>query len=326
MTGCDRDPAGTDVLREQALAWLRRLTGGEATSADLVALNRWREVSPDHRRAFAEAALLWETLGDAAVAALACNPAVDFSDRPAFPGRRAFIFGGGALSASLAGLAAVRPPLGLWPSLSEWKADYRTRRGERRKVVLAAAAQVELNTQTSIGLHPATAEGASMELIAGEAVVAVAASASDVVVLAGSGRTGARQGTFNIRKEGDAVCVTCLDGEVEVRTRHASVSLQGGQQVSYGTAGLDGPVSTDPEVVAAWRQGLLVFREASLDRLVDEVNRYRPGKIVLLDPHLAQRRVVATFRLDRIDDAITFVQQVMNVPARFLPGGIVLLG
>jgi transmembrane sensor len=70
----------------------------------------------------------------------------------------------------------------------------------------------------------------------------------------------------------------------------------------------------------------LVFREVPLARLIDEVNRYRSGKIVLLDSHLAQRRVVATFRLDRIDDAVTFVRQVMNVPARFLPGGIVLLG
>lgn len=302
--------------------------GGGATSSDVVALNRWREASPEHNQAFAEAALLWEVLGDAAAVALESNPALAAtaaSGRHRRLGRRAFIFGGGALAASLAGLAVVHPPLGLWPSFTELRADYRTRRGEQRRIVVAERASLELNTQTSIDFRPTAAGGTTIELISGEAV-ATFDSPSNIVVKAGAGRAGASRGTFNIRKDGRTVCVTCIEGEVDVRVIQGGVSLRGGQQVSYDEAGLDPIVATDPEVVAAWRQGLLIFREAPLARLVDEVNRYRSGKIVLLDSRLAQRRVVATFRLDRIDDAVTFVRQVMNVPARFLPGGIVLLG
>ncbi len=325
MRESDCNPVENDGLRQQALAWLRLLTGGSASSADLAALNRWREVSPEHNRAFAEAALLWEVLGDAAVAALESDPALA-STRPAPMGRRAFLLGGGALAASLAGLAVVRPPSGLWPSFSELKADYRTRRGEQRRIEMAGKTSVELNTQTSIDFSPTAAGATAIELISGEAVVAVDGASSEIVVLAGAGRAEVRRGSFNIRKDGRAVCVTCIAGEVDVRSFPGGVSLHGGQQVSYDESGLDPIVATDPEVVAAWQQGLLVFREAPLARLIDEVNRYRPGKIVLLDSRLAQRRVVATFRLDRIDDAVTFVRQVMNVPARFLPGGIVLLG
>ncbi len=329
MRESDCNAVENDGLRQQALAWLRLLTGGSATSADVAALHRWRETSPDHSRAFAEAALLWEVLGDAAVAALERNPSLDADVRTAKPSRvdrRAFLLGGAALAASLAGLALVRPPMGLWPSLSELKADYRTHRGEQRRIEVAGKASVELNTQTSIDVRPTAAGGTAIELIAGEAAVAAGESASEIVILAGAGRAGTRRGTFNIRKDGHAVCVTCLEGEADVRLLREDVSLHGGQQVSYGETGLDPVVATDSEVVAAWRQGLLIFREAPLARLIDEVNRYRSGKIILLAPHLAQRRVVATFRLDRIDDAVTFIRQVMNVPARFLPGGIVLLG
>ncbi|PKU22594.1 FecR family protein [Telmatospirillum siberiense] len=325
----DGDFAGNDVLRQQSLAWLRLLTGGRATAADVASLTRWREASPDHGRAFAEAALLWEVMGDAAALALQSDPALAFAASSkrsgVVVGRRAFFLGGGALAASLAGVALVHPPLGLWPSFADLRADYRTRLGERRRIDMASQSSVELNTQTSIDFH-STEGGAAIELISGEAAVSTGASPTEIVVSAGAGRSEARQGSFNIRKDGEAVCVTCLDGQVNVRFGDGVVSLRGGQQVSYDDSGLRPTAAADSEIVGAWRHGLLIFRDAPLSRLIEEVNRYRSGKIVLLDSHLAQRRVVATFRLDRIDDAVTFVRQVMNVPARFLPGGLVLLG
>ena len=60
--------------------------------------------------------------------------------------------------------------------------------------------------------------------------------------------------------------------------------------------------------------------------MIEEVNRYRFGKIVMLDNKLGQRRIVANFRLDRIEDVVDFVADVVQVPVRRLPGGIVLLG
>lgn len=328
MMDSDGDTAGQDGLRQQSLAWLRLLTGGRATASDIASLTRWREASPEHGRAFAEAALLWEVLGDAAAMAVDTDPGLAPAQsfgRSAVTGRRAFFLGGGALAASLAAAAVVRPPLGLWSSFSELRADYRTRQGERRRIDVAGQSSVELNTQTSIDFHRADG-GAAVELISGEAAVTIGASPAQIVFNAGSGHSLSRQGSFNVRKDGAVVCVTCIDGRVDVRSGGGQVSLQDGQQVSYDDGGLHPVVAADTEIVGAWRQGLLVFRDAPLSHLVDEVNRYRPGRIVLLDSQLAQRRVLATFRLDRIDDAVTFVRHVMNVPARFLPGGLVLLG
>src|ERR1700744_863153 len=54
------------AVKDQAMAWIVRLAAGAATTEDAEALHRWRNESPGHRQAFAEAKLLWEVLGAAA--------------------------------------------------------------------------------------------------------------------------------------------------------------------------------------------------------------------------------------------------------------------
>jgi transmembrane sensor len=58
---------------------------------------------------------------------------------------------------------------------------------------------------------------------------------------------------------------------------------------------------------------------------VQELNRYRPGKIVLLNDRLGERDVVATFQLSRIDEAVVNLAQTFSARLRRLPGGMVLL-
>ena len=69
--------------------------------------------------------------------------------RRATMSRRALLAGGGALAASVAAYAVMKPPLDLWPSFDELRADYRTATGEQRRVTVADV-DVRLNTQTSI--------------------------------------------------------------------------------------------------------------------------------------------------------------------------------
>jgi transmembrane sensor len=59
--------------------------------------------------------------------------------------------------------------------------------------------------------------------------------------------------------------------------------------------------------------------------LVEEINRYRPGKIVVMDTRLGERMISGTFHLDHLDDFIGQVQGLFGATARALPGGIVLL-
>src|ERR1700730_17612972 len=140
MSDSDHHIPENETLRDEALAWLRRLNSGEATPADVAALDKCRARSARHSHAFAEAALLWNVLGEATRQAVASNPALGVTapDRNMHLARRALLAGSGALAASVAaGGLIIRPPLDLWPSFSEFAADYRTQTGERQQFEVA---------------------------------------------------------------------------------------------------------------------------------------------------------------------------------------------
>jgi transmembrane sensor len=317
-----------DPLLDEALDWVVRLKTGEPTRADVEALQRWRRQSVGHEEAFKKAARLLRNAGIAA-RELADERGVGdaapaFQRPPPRPlARRAFL--GGALAAAAASYMIVRPPLGLWPSLEELSADYRTAKGEQRKVAVAPDVTLELNTQTSVALRSAQNE-TQIELISGEASIAAKLSSSKpLVMLAGNGRITALQADFNTRCLDGVVSVTCLDGAVDVEQGRNKVRLHRAEQVSYSDAGLEASVPVDAAQVAAWQAGLLVVRDKPLASVVDEVNRYRSGKIIITNADLKRRVVNGTFQLDRLENFVAQVEQLFGARVRSLPGGVVLL-
>lgn len=87
----------------------------------------------------------------------------------------------------------------------------------------------------------------------------------------------ASQGRFNLRNTDQQVCVTCLDGAVEVDVEGRSLRLEPGQQVTYDARQVGSVQSVDTAAVMNWRQQVLVFNGATLSQMIDEINRYRPG-------------------------------------------------
>jgi transmembrane sensor len=96
--------------------------------------------------------------------------------------------------------------------------------------------------------------------------------------------------------------------------------------VVYDAGGIGQVVSVDPTVVTSWQTNVLIFRREPLSRAIEEINRYRPGRIILVDTLLGRKLIDASFRLDRIEDIVPQIVQVFGTRARSLPGGIVLLG
>lgn len=332
MTG-DREikPGDRAMLEREAIAWLTRVTDEGAADEDLAAFRHWQSQSPAHAEAYAKVSHLWQVMPSAIESLVQDGsvsiPAIPKRDAGPAMSRRFFMGGLATASAAAVGYVVVRPPFDLWPSFSDMTADYRTGTGQQRRVVIAADVSVEMNTQTTIALRPGTPEFDRFELLAGEAVVSPAAgSAKSVQVIAAGGRTTAKGADFVIRCETGAVSVTCLGETVRVESGGRSVTLQRKQQVSYNNGALGSIALVDPVPVTSWRDGYLSFRQEPLVRVIAEVNRYRPGRIVLLDTGLGQGLVTARIRLDQLDDVIALVHDVFGATTRTLPGGIVLLG
>ena len=236
---------------------------------------------------------------------------------------------GGALSASAActAYAVIYPPLELWPSLAELGADVRTGTGEQRRIAVADGVAVDLNTRSSVAWQALSNGGGNyIKLISGEAVVAAGPNAAGTcVVTAGDGRIIAHDARVDIRHEDSRIRVVCLDGNVRVEHQVGAVDLPAGEQVIYDDRNLSGTGAVDPAVVSAWQRGRLIFQREMLSRVIDEVNRYRPGRIVLLDKRLGERLIDASFNLDRLDHVIVYIRQAFDARITTLPGGLVLV-
>jgi transmembrane sensor len=315
---------GPDPLLDEAIDWIVRLKNAQVTTADMAALREWRDRSDAHERAFTRAAQIFRCAGIAA-SELSSESANGAGNRLVghVLGRRAVL--GGAVAAAAAGFVVVRPPFGLWSSLQELSADYRTSKGEQRKIEILSGVSIELNTQTSMALRRQN-DRTEIQLISGEAAVKATRSASDpLVMLADNGRITASQAKFNARCSGDQVFVTCLEGMIDIERGGTSVRLRETEQVSYSSAEIGKLSSVDTEQVTAWQSGLLIFRDRPLGNVVDEVNRYRPGKIIIVNAELNKRLVNGTFQIDKLDNFVPQVEQLFGAHATSLPAGVVLL-
>jgi transmembrane sensor len=327
----DDIPSDLDPLLREALAWVVRLHSGAATSEDAEALAQWRQRDDEHEAAFRDAVKLWRTFGDATRRLAgatdgAQSPTSSRSTVRRIVSRRAII-GGSAIAASLgAAYAIVRPPLELWPSLAELTADYRTGKGEQRKVALLNNVSLELNTETSIAVR-SVKNDPRIEVISGEAAISAARDGlAPLVVDAANGRITALQADFEVRCFDDKVTVSCIDGAVDVGVGGRTIHVAKAQQVSYSAGGgLTALTPVDPVQATAWQNGLLIVHDWQMSRVVDEINRYRPGQIVIMNSKLGRRKITGTFYLSHLDDFLGQAHSLFDASVRYLPGGIVLL-
>jgi transmembrane sensor len=303
-------------LQREGMQWLALMISGRATDEDLAEMERWKHQSPAHAEALAAAIQMRRLVA-----------AQDkFSGQPPFlyhPATRRFALGGAVAAAAV--YSVTRPPLALWPSLSELGADYRTGTGEQRQIALARGVSVAMNTRTSLSLRSGPGQP-GIELVTGEiAMTTQLPEAAPFTVYAGKAQIVASDANFDLRNDDGRICVSCLEGRLAIRAGNVLRQLGPSEQLQFAGNTIEEPVKVDPVVLTAWRHGLLIFHDASLRSIVAEINRYRSGKIVVMNAALANRRFNGQFKIAHIDNAVAELAHLSNASTAALPGGIVLL-
>lgn len=317
------NPGDQDVneaVAIEARGWVRLLLSGEATREDAHALTVWRGADPRHEAAFRREGRVFR-LARQAAGELRTEAATPVVRVPRAVSRRVLI--GGALAASAAGAVFIAGRDSL-SQIGAPGADFSTGKGETRRVQLADGVSVQMNTLTRIALRP-DAGDAAFQLLNGEAVVDVARRAAPVTIVAEGGQTRTLGGRLSFRCLGGEVRVSCLEGVAEVALGGRSVSLPVQHSLVYADGVIRAATAIDPRVEAAWREGLLIFRDRPLGDVVAEINRYRQGRIVIADPRLSARRVNGAFHTARIDQIVDQIRLAYGVRATRLPGDVVLL-
>jgi ferric-dicitrate binding protein FerR (iron transport regulator) len=321
------ETTNTHESERQAQAWLVHLTSGTATREDGEAFRRWCLSDEQHADAFARTRQMWQDLGPAIARRQASAPR---SDRPVprhavRMSRRAFL--GTAITASVAALVVARYGFDIGGQGNGAGSTLRTAVGEQKHVDVTRGVALELNTATDIGLRSSGREVTGFRLRSGEAVVRIAADHSapfvveleDARVLSGPGAS------FAVRCVDGVSTVTCLEGQAVLARATTKTLVKPSQQLAFDADGLGAAVAVNPDTALAWRHRVLIYDNQPLDDVVTDINRYRPGRIVITDRALGERRVHARFTLDQMADVATLIEDAYGAHATHLPGGWVLL-
>ena len=196
--------------------------------------------------------------------------------------------------------------------------SYTTAFGEQKTVTLPDGTEVHMNVSTELVLHYQT-HRRQLTLLKGEATFAVQSDKNrPFIVDAGQAQVEVTGTVFNVRRH--------AQGNVEVAVTEGSVQVSSGpwwnrQQASL-TPGMLAQGSeeqawsvqrTDVAARTAWRQGKVVFRDQTLDEVVQEMNRYLPEPIELMDEKLKRLRMAGVFNIEDAQGFLLALQEQLPV-------------
>ncbi len=318
-TPADQDD--TALILEQARQWAQRLQSGQVDTHGLSEFTQWQGQSIHHQQAWRQAAYEWKLLQQALQLKAEQAPKAPALKTPS-PYRRHLLFalGSAGLSAACVGII-IKPPLNLWPGWHEWSADYRTSTGEQQQIQLSQQVSIWLNTQSSLALSQ-HAHATQLHLLKGEAMFSSLGQTCEILSQGVSIEL--EHGAMNVRQYPDqASRIQCLHGQITLHHSTGVHVLEPQQAVQLDPRQITRLPLTD-SAQPDWRLGVLRFKQQTLSTVMDEINRYRPGKVVLLNHDLGQRVFSGEFRLDALDDAVLLLQRSYALQARHV-GKIIVL-
>lgn len=309
------NPPASDEERivDDASGWFARLHADDATPADWRAFHAWHDSDPRHAAAWSEIEAIFAASG-----AVAMEPRIaGMTPRAPRPGPRPVRW---AMAAAILLMVGARVGPDIWVDL---RADYRTGEQERRQETLADGSRVELNVDSALEIVGSATER-RVRLLRGEVFFEIVPDADrPFVVETAYGAVRVTGTAFAVRLLPEGAKVTVAQGTVEVlpggndgEGGEGAVPLRAGQSVRT-EAMAAGPVETvDVASLLAWRGGRIVFRQRPLGQVLAELERYRPGMILLLDDTLAQRPVTGAFDIENTDRALSALAAVMKLEIR----------
>ncbi|KAI2690732.1 FecR family protein [Pseudomonas sp. TNT3] len=319
----------TPAQEQAAFAWLS-LLHDQPSSGDQVTFSHWLQADPAHAEAYAQAQVVWEmseaparTLADED--ALALQGYLNAMNRSRQTRVRRW---SGALAMAACLVLMIGIGAGWQPSrwMDDLGADYVSAPGEIRTVTLADQSQVTLDADSAIAVDFSRGER-HVQLRRGAGFFSVTHTGEPFVVDAEKGEVRVLGTQFEVRLQPRGAQVTVLSGRVGVTAQKNAEQqiLTAGQQVAYGEGAAEKSHAVDSEAQLAWRQGWLNYYKASLADVVEDLGRYYPGRIVLLNDQLAARRVSGSFPSKDPMAVLSSLQGVLGFEQHAVMGRLIIL-
>lgn len=315
---------------KEAVAWFTRMNG-KPSRADKQNFLAWQQLNPGNEAAFRAINALWSS-------SIAPGAEIAREEASSLAGHLGRIkerrerrkSGSKALIGTLAFMALLG---GGWiwlekPSMwQDLNADFVSARGERRQIVLKDGSTALLDADTAIDVH--LDDGVrQVRLLRGTAYFEVKPSSIPFIVEAAQGRSRVLGTAFDVALNDTGVEVTLEHGSLRVEVPNSSeqVVLKPGEAVGYGDKGLSRPHKVDIGDALSWHKGRFVFNNATLKEVLQKIERYRQGRIVVVGSDLGARRISGSFSLDDTNSALSSLQTSVGFNMRKLSEHLVVIG
>lgn len=317
-------PPVSDMVFDEASRWHARLREPDADAQTHEAFQAWLASGASHFEAYEQADRLWAALGGApdqrrdegAITALI---------ESATPRRRLGrgIVAGLLLCLSLAGAEWVRRG-----GPDDLRADHIAAIGEHRTIRLDDGSVVELNTDTALAIDLAPGQR-RVRLFRGEAFFQVVHDPQrPFVVSTGEGEVRVTGTSFNVRLRDDVTEVGLVQGAVSLTAAahpDAALRLLPGEEGVLTPSGLGHVRPFEADTATAWRQGQMVFFRAPLGELIEELNRYQRGRILILSERVRALPVTGVFDTRNPAAVIDMIEATLGISSLRLTNALIVL-
>lgn len=307
-------------IRQQANDWVVKLETDSMTDGDEARFVEWMEQDERHGEAFYEAEQTWQLMQQVKQEQVAQVEVKQSS----------------WLLQSLMPIAAT--VLIVVSSMLWWQdlyfatmSDHYTKTGQRLEQRLSDGSELILNTDSAVDIQFSDNKRL-VKVLSGEVYVTVAPDKTKpFVVQIGDMQVTALGTEFIVRKDNNeqpSVVVTEHSVKVEsTESSQVNLVLNQGYKVSLdeNTETLSKVQAVDIEQAQSWRAGRYVFRDQSLQQVVDELSRYYDGKIVIRDKELQQQKVSGVLDLDDPRNSLNNLARSLAIKVNSLSPYLLLL-
>ena len=129
---------------------------------------------------------------------------------------------------------------------------------------------------------------------------------------------------FDVDLSGDQTMVEVFHGSVTVgRPTKEQIALSAGQSAIFGSGGV--LIELGEAQKNRWRERRLRVRNETLSAIIEEVERYIPGKILVLDDTLAGQRITGSFSIEDPVSALENIAAVASAEVIGHPSAVLLI-
>jgi transmembrane sensor len=323
-----------DSAREVARELILCLASGDITREQMTALRDWLAADRAHQAAFEAERAVWRGLAplrDPLSHSLAASPCEPDARRsgvlPASRRRVRWVAAGAALAACLMIFIVAGDVI------TRLRADHVTGIGEVAQFKLPDGSIAMLNTDSAIAVRYAGSER-RIDLLRGEAWFKVRKDAEHPFrVHARDGVAEAVGTAFGVRRGDDNVTISVTEGVVAVTapeqsrpSEPQSVKVSRGLQSSYAPGHAPGAATAfDAQVALAWRSRHIVIDDMPLGTAIEELNRYRSGRIVLFDGAHGDAHVSGVFAVDQLDQGVAGLAATQGLSVTYVTPYLMIL-